>query len=320
MTVLKARATGRVHYVGGVSCRAVARLAALAGIVAISFSAIFVRAAGVSPGTSAFFRVGYALPALLLLVLLARGRDPRPWSERGIGIAAGLFFAVDLNFWHRSIDYIGAGLATVLGNLQVVLVALLAWMIHRERPTPAAMVAVPLAFLGLALTTGLGRGDAYGSNPVLGAIFGAGTALAYTGYLLLLRRSARRQGPAAAPLLDATFGAAVGCLAMGLLFDPQFELLPTWPAHGWLLGLALGSHTFGWVLITRALPRLPALETSVLLLVQPTLTMAWGVLLFDEAPSVLQWIGVLLVLGGVALVSWLGAAKMGEKKTAGGGD
>lgn len=285
------------------------RVLALVGILAISFSAIFVRAAGVSPGTSAFFRVAYAVPALLVLVALVRDPVRRPLSDRLLAMGAGAFFALDLNAWHRSIEHIGAGLATVLGNLQVVIVALLAWLLHDERPTRASFVALPLAFIGLALTTGLGRGDAYGREPVAGAIFGALTAFAYAGYLLLLRRSARGGGSAAGPLLDATASAAVVALALGLAFDPAFSLTPSWPAHGWLLALAWGAHTLGWFLISRALPRLPALETSVLLLVQPTLTLVWGMLLFQEDPSPLQWAGAALVLGSVALASWTGAAR-----------
>ncbi|HET6405009.1 MAG TPA: EamA family transporter [Candidatus Thermoplasmatota archaeon] len=197
-----------------------ARLHAVGGVLAISFSAIFVRAADVSPGTSAFFRVLYAIPVLLVFFLLQPEKDARPPRDRLIALAAGAFFALDLHFWHRSIGYIGAGLATVIGNLQVVLVAVVAWVALRERPTRAALVALPIALAGLALTTGLGRADAYGSDPVLGAAFGILTAFAYTGYLLLLRRSGRARGNAAGPLLDATLGAAVAGLPLSLLSTP----------------------------------------------------------------------------------------------------
>ena len=48
-----------------------------------------------------------------------------------------MIFAADLTFWHYSIEAVGAGLATVLGNIQVVLVALLAWAVLGERPAAA---------------------------------------------------------------------------------------------------------------------------------------------------------------------------------------
>ena len=52
---------------------------------------------------------------------------PRPARERRLGLIAGVLFTADLVLWHHAIEDVGAGLATVLGNLQVVLVAFLAW-------------------------------------------------------------------------------------------------------------------------------------------------------------------------------------------------
>jgi drug/metabolite transporter (DMT)-like permease len=74
-------------------------------------------------------------------------------------------------------------------------------------------------------------------------------------------------------------------------------------AHLWLLALALVSQVMGWLFIATALPRLPAIETSVLLLVQPVFAIAWGVLFFAERLSSVQWIGSAIVLAGVAVLS-----------------
>ena len=68
-----------------------------------------------------------------------------------------------------------------------------------------------------------------------------------------------------------------------------------------LVALALGSQVAGWLLIAYAMPRLPAVETSVMLLLQPMATVLWGYVLFAEDLSVVQWLGVLLVLSGVAV-------------------
>ena len=48
-----------------------------------------------------------------------------------------MFFAADLILWHHSIADVGAGLATVLANIQVVLVPLVAWAVLAERPRGA---------------------------------------------------------------------------------------------------------------------------------------------------------------------------------------
>ena len=245
------------------------RLWAVTGILIISFSAIFVRLAGVTPTTSAFFRASYALPFLLALWLLQRGARRRPTRERLLAVAAGVFLGLDLAFWHRAIELIGAGLATVLGNTQVVFVGLLAWVLYRERPSSGAVLAVPLVFAGVVLISGVGTGDAYGRDPRLGVFFGLLTGITYSIFLLGFRSAGRSLGAPAGPLLDATLGAALGTVAVGVV-DGQLDLTVTWPAHGWLLALAVGSQVVGWQLIGAALPRLPALETSVFLLLQPS--------------------------------------------------
>ncbi len=242
----------------------VTRLLALIGIIGISFSAIFVRLAGVSPSTAAIYRTGYAIPLLLLGWILTRRSDHRPRLNRWLALLAGGLLGVDLTVWHRAIEHIGAGLATVLGNTQIVFVAILAWLLHGEKPSPTARVTVPLVFAGVILISGLGRADAYGARPLLGVLFGILTGITYSGFLILFRYSNRGRVPSVGPLLDATVGAFVASFALAPL-DPHLDLRFHWPAHGWLIALALVAQVGGWLLITSALPRLPALDTSVML-------------------------------------------------------
>ena len=284
------------------------RLIGLAGIATISFSAIFVRLAEVSPTTAAFFRAVYAIPALFLISWVIRRRDQRDSRSRWLAFLSGIFLAIDLSFWHQAIAWIGAGLGTVLGNTQVVFVGVAAWIFHKERPSQLALLTIPIVFLGVVLISGLGVPGAYGENPVGGVIYGILTGLFFGGFILLFRISNKVLAPVAGPLFDATCGMAVGTLGASLL-DPGFSIVPAWPAHGWLLALALGSQVFGWLFIAYALPRLPALETSVQLLVQPMLTILWGRLIFGEYLSTLQWLGAVLVLGGVGYLSIRGTVE-----------
>ena len=285
------------------------RLLALFGAVTISFSAILVRLADLSPSTMAFFRPAYALPVLLVLALASRRHDPRSPALRIATVAAGTLMGLAFVFWNYAIADIGAGAATVLSNTQVVFVGVAAWLLFGERPTGAALVAVPLVFAGVALTSGLGLEGAYGQAPVVGALWGLANASVYASFLLLFRALNRGRGLPAGVLFDASLGAALATLATGLLTDPGFSLAFTWPAHGWLILLALGPQVVGWLLILTALPRLPALETSVTLLAQPMLTVVWGRLLFAERLSWVQAGGVALVLGGILALSLAGTVR-----------
>jgi drug/metabolite transporter (DMT)-like permease len=277
-------------------------VAAVAGALCIAFSGIFVRLADVSPDTAAVFRCLFAVPALALIAAGERRRfGPRTRQERFLAMVAGVFFALDLAFWHRSIEAVGAGLATVLGNLQVVFVAVAAWALLGERPGAMLLAAIPVALSGIVLISGVLEDDAFGSDPVGGVVFGVLTSLAYTGFILVLRRGNQDLRRPAGPLLDATatsavVGAVIG-LALGTL-DPT----PGWPAIGWLVSLALTAQVAGWLLISVSLPRLPAAVTSVLLTVQPVGAVILAMVILGEAPTSLQLMGVVLVLAGVVAV------------------
>ena len=278
-------------------------LLAAAGAACIAFSGILVRLADVPPSTAAFFRCLYALPVLALLAWWERRRfGPRPRAQRVLAWVAGLCFAVDLVAWHHCIAAVGAGLATVLGNIQVVLVGLLAWAVLDERPGRHVLAAVPVVLVGVVLISGVVGAGAYGEDPVLGIVFGVVTALAYSAFLLVLRAGNADLRQPAGPLFDATLAAAFGSLVLGAPLG-ELELRPTWPAHGWLLALALTSQALGWLLISITLPRVPAALTSVVLTLQPVMAVVFAMALVDEDPSAVQLAGVAVVLAGIVLAT-----------------
>jgi drug/metabolite transporter (DMT)-like permease len=278
-------------------------LAALSGALAIAFSGILFRVAHVSPTTGAFFRCLYALPALAPLAWLEDRRfGPRPLKQRALAWIAGVVFAVDLVAWHQGIEEVGAGLATVLGNLQVVLVGLLAWAILRERPSIRSLAAIPVALAGVIFISGAFEHGAYGRNPGLGVAYGILTALAYSAFLLVLREGNRDLRRPAGPLFDATLVCALAIIPIGLVWG-NLDWTPGWKAQGYLLLLALSSQALGWLLISITLPRLPAALTSVLLTFQPVLSVLFAWAILDESPSGLQLGGVALVVSGLLIVS-----------------
>lgn len=274
-------------------------VAAAAGAACIATSATLVRLADVAPATAATFRCLYALPILAVLMWREDRRfGPRTWRERQIAWAAGVFFAVDLVLWHHTIAAVGAGIATVLGNLQVVFVGLIAWWLLHERPSGRLVAAVPVVLVGVVLISGVVGADAYGEDPMLGVVFGIATSVAYAGFLLLLRHGSRDLRRSAGPLFDATLVGALVSVLLGPV-SGGVDLVPQWPAHGWLVTLALTSQVVGWLLIAVSLPRVPAALTSVVLLLQPVASVALSAVVLAERPSWVQLLGCVIVLVGV---------------------
>lgn len=276
--------------------------AVLVGAVAIAFSGVLFRLAHVSPSTGAFYRCVWALPPLLLLKRREDRRlGPPPRRARLLALGAGIFFAVDLILWHNAIEQVGAGLATVLGNTQVVLVAFLAWVLLGERPQRSAVTAVPVIGVGVILISGVLERGAYGADPRLGALYGVLTGIAYAVFLLMLRQGSdvrRRAGP----LFESTLASAVACAAIGLVVG-DVDFTPSWSATGWLVVLALSSQVIGWLFISGSLPRLPAAMTSILLTFQPVCSVVFAAAIVNESPSLLQLGGAGCILAGLVVAT-----------------
>ena len=293
-------------------------LIALAGAVAISFSPVFYVFSGTNPSTGAFFRMLYALPALALLAYLVRSADTRSSRTRWMAFGAGLILAPDMLSYHSSMIFIGIGIATLIGNSQVIIVTLASWKLFGEKPNPAILLSLPVVVVGLALISGIADSEPYGEDPVKGVIFGLMAAFFYSSFLILFRYSNRELAPSSSVQLDATAGAALGLLVLGLLplsgyaIEP-LDLQPIWPGHGWLIVLALLCQVAGWLAIAHALPRLPAAHVSFAVLLQPVLTLVWGYVILDQdGHSQNQVMGIFLVLAAIIAVTLYGSASSAE--------
>jgi drug/metabolite transporter (DMT)-like permease len=277
------------------------RLSALLGAGFLAFSGVFYRFAHVTPETATVFRCVYGLPLLLVATVVERRRaGPLPGRDRLLAIVAGVFFASDLLFWHHSIDAVGAGLATVLANLQVVVVALATWLLFGERPAGRTLAALPLILAGVVLIGGLVGAGTYGADPRLGVVLGLIAALSYASYLIVIRHVGRRHTAEPVAISTATTAVVAAIVGIGL---GRFDPIPSWPSHGWLALLGITAQSAGYLLISLSLPRLPAVITSVILLAQPVMAVGLAMALLGEAPSVAQLAGVALVIGGIALAT-----------------
>lgn len=279
------------------------RLLVVAGAACISVSAILMKTSGTSAVTAAVFRCLLALPVLVPLVLLERRRrGARPWRRQLVDLAAGALLGVDLVLWGYCIGDVGAGIATVLVNVQVVIVPLLALAVRKERLSLRFALVVPVMLLGVAFAAGAVGEPMAGSAPVRGALLGVAAGAAYAGYLFLLRGGAGESRHRTQSVCTATVGAGLAAFAIGGV-GPGMDFTPGWPALGWLLALALSGQVCGWLLISAALPRLRSNVGAALLLLQPVLAVLFGVVLIGERPSAWQFAGCAVVIAAVWLTS-----------------
>ena len=274
-----------------------AYLALAAGVICISWSAIFVRWTDIPGPASAFYRM--LLPALLLLPTVFFDRSRPRVSGKTLGIIAigGLFFALDLAFYNSSILRTTAANATLLGNNTPIVVGLLTWMFFGRKPKTAFWLGLLLAVGGslVILWADLRRHAQFGWGDVM-----ALAAAAFFAVYLLATEKVRTTTGTLEFLRLAMIASTLALLVINLSMGISLRVTNgrTWLA---LLGLGLISQLGGYLALTYALGHLPATITSISLLTQGPVTAVLATLLLGEPLTVAQIIGGAMILSGIGL-------------------
>ncbi|MBU0943762.1 MAG: DMT family transporter [Proteobacteria bacterium] len=289
------------------------------GVCCISTSAILITLAGVPPTQAAFYRNFFAALFWLIPYGFTRPFAPLPMKENGelvcrigwlaplvhrlngpvILMALGFFFALDLWAWHRAILYIGAGPATLIGNLQVVFVSLLAVVLFGERLKKMFWPGTFLALLGIGMLTLI---NPLGSNVLFGLVSGVFTALTYSVFIVFLKYLEQFKTTPQQTLFWLAVFTALFLLGPTLIEDGL--IIPDLRAGVILMAHALISSVVGWWVIVTVLRKLPVAAVSTLLLLQPLLTNIWGHLFLGQGLVAIQVVGIFLALFGIRLANW----------------
>jgi drug/metabolite transporter (DMT)-like permease len=267
------------------------------GACIIGLSAILVRLSETGPAAAGFWRLVFALPLLAAMTARTTGRIGAPPR---IALLAGLFFALDLGFWHYGIRYTSVANATVLSNLTPVVVTLVAWVFLKQRPRGLFLVAVAAA-VGGAWLMAIEKGGGNLRNQPLGDALSAITAIWYALYFLAMGEGRKTDGASRLMFWVSVVGAPL-LLATALVLGEA--IVPAGPA-GWAACIALGlMHVSGQGSIAWAMGRLPTSTASVVVLIQPVVAAWLGWILFAEPIGPLQAAGAAVTLAGVVLAQW----------------
>ena len=267
----------------------------------ISFSGVWVKIADVAPTISAFYRVLFGGLFLLVAACFKKEIIWNSWQRLGFGFFCGLFLALDLFFWHKSIHYIGPGLATILGNFQVFLLAGLGVVFMGEKISVRFIFAILMAVIGLFMVVGI-QWNQLGDHYKTGVYLGLATAVAYSVFLLALRRlqSGQTETITFNGLMTVSFATAIFLGIQAACSGDSF-IIPDTRSWAALVLLGLTSQSIGWILISNALPRIRASLAGLILLLQPSLAFIWDVLLFQRVTSTVNWIGVIIAITAIYL-------------------
>lgn len=269
----------------------------------ISTSSVWVKLADLGPTVTGFYRMAIGGLLLLAWCLWQSRRLWYSWDYFKWLLLGAAFFAADLWLWHRSIHFVGPGLATVLGNVQVFFMTLFGYWFLKEHISWKFFLGLTLTFCGLFLLVGLQWGD-LSSEYQLGVVFGVATALAYTGFMLSLRY-VQAQSHALSPMANLGVLSVICALILAVVavIENQSFIIHSLTTLFSVTALGLFCQVLGWVLITRTMPSLPTSVVGLLLLLQPAMSMVWDVLFFQRPTGLVDVIGLCLVLLGIYLAT-----------------
>jgi drug/metabolite transporter (DMT)-like permease len=192
-----------------------------------------------------------------------------------------------------------AGIMSLLGALQPLPIALIAFLAFGERLPPRSIAGMAVGAVGVALVLGptLERGGA--GVAVLPALFGLAAVLAMAAGTLLQHRLLAGDPLLRAVSLQNVGGALVGGIVWLAIGTEHWDGgVVLWASFAWsVFGLSIG----GLVLFAWLIARQGATRVSTLLLLVPALAAIEAWALFGEALGPVQLAGFVVALGGVLL-------------------
>lgn len=277
------------------------------GVLIISFAPILIHIAPLSADEIALYRM--VLGALFFFVfgVFYRRFHPNITSEnllnsreKALAALGGFAFAVDLMCWHRSIHYIGPGLATLVVSTQVLMVGGASFFLPGPNPRKPFWLSAALCLAGLCLLAG----GSEQVNILSGLGLSALAAVGYTVYLLTLKQIAQPTMNKTLQVMQWVSTSAALCVGGYMGWDLWLRQMAfAFPQQGktWLIILCYGLLIQGvaWTLIAWAMRKMRPFRVSLFLLLQPLLATVWDALFFGRRLSGVETLGVLLVFLGI---------------------
>ena len=259
---------------------------------------------GANVATAVAFRSCAALIFVLALLLANRVSFALPGATRVRGMLIGLLLLVQSYWIFSAVARIPVALALLAFNTYPIVIALLAWRFDGERPTRLALIAMPVAFAGLALALDAGGWSGVGATGFagrwgdigVGVLYACGASLSFSSAMYLTTRWLKNVDGRLRTLL-ATSTITVVMLAGGTLVG-AFSL----PADGtgWLALALMGLfYSAAVTSLFVVLPRIGVMSNLAVLNFEPIVVLAMGWVLLGQRMAPVQMAGAAIVIGAI---------------------
>lgn len=280
----------------------------LALLAACGFAAkaIFAKLAyryGVDAITMVTLRLGLLVPILLLIRWRSMASEPPLNGTQRLWLLIlgllGYYLSSLLDF--IGLETVSASLERMVLCLYPTLTVLLSSCLHKQRLHPPLIFALALTYggMGLVLLPDLGKAHA----DLMGLLCVLASTITYALYLTLSPTTIQQIGARRFTELALLVSAAAMCCHFLLTRSPQLIIEQPWQVWSYACAMALLSTLFPLYALSAAMLQIGASKAAIIGSLGPILTILFSMELLDEWLSGWQWLGVLLVIGGVTLTS-----------------
>ncbi|MCW6036775.1 DMT family transporter [Spirulina subsalsa FACHB-351] len=278
------------------------------GVVAISWSAIFIRLAIAASekegiGFSLFLAAARLILASVVVLPAWRKFKPTQTPKKALLFALGAGISLALHFatWITSLSFTSITASTTIVTTNPIWISLLLWLWFREKPAKLTLLGIAIALGGGGLIAwGSAEGTEVGSNPLLGdglALLGAWCASLY----LIWGREAQRQGLGTGVYIAIAYTSAALILApLPFLFNTPYDGYSPW-VYIYVLLMALFSQVLGHTSFNWSIRWLSPTLITLVILLEPVGASLLGFFLFQEIPGLYVLTGAGVLLLGVIL-------------------
>ena len=272
------------------------------GAILISFSSVFVKLVNLEPTVSAFYRVFIGGFILLIFYLIRNKNNPFNQKLSKYIYYASIFFALDLWFWHKSINYVGPGLSTLLANLQILILPFFAFFVFNQKLTKGQFFSIAIGLVGLLFIIG-DKWAFSNSDYKSGILFGLLTAFAYSGYITCLKKIDHEKKILSNPINNLLFVSIISSilLAFVILLEKKSFMILSSSNLIWMLCYGIISHVLGWFLILKGIQQISITTVGIILISQPIFSFVWDIWFFGRVITSIELLGIFFVVSSLVI-------------------
>jgi len=271
------------------------------GATMISFSPVFVKITNMGPTVIGFYRMFFGAIILLTTLKFMKGKIWLGKRHFLLSFCCAIVFCIDLLLWHRSIVYVGPGLATLLSAFQIFFLVGFGVIILKEKITLKMIIAILISFTGLYLIVGIDWINIEIQHKT-GIIFGLISALCGAVYIILLRKIVHKEKSFSINNLSTlSLITLINMCIMGIvtLINKENIIIPDNKSFLALLGYGLFSQVLAWIFISTGLSKITPIQVGLTLILQPVLAYIWDIVFFENSLYTLEVVGVIMSICGI---------------------